>query len=356
MNEKPSKEEAGAGARDMKRPPKPITAGGALRQACTGRPCLPTSEARDEDLKAGMEGAVAPEAGKPIKGEGEPTTQEKLDRPWSEAARVSRGRGRLSELPPSPPGGGVGHPSGPVQVLATGSRFDLLEVEEAADGDPDLEAKGPGVEEPPRYRRHRRKKAFGSASAHARFLQHVFRRTTARRPGCWRRGGMRGLSWWRPPTVFGCNGGLDLAAESDFRMQREASEAVLAWYGQYVLLHRRLHSGFTPTAVVTFSGQGGTSEGIRRAGGASHGQDLRDQPRYRGWFGDNRFSQGDSTNPTVVRELARKTKAFIVMGSPPCQPYSTTRVRGVVTERALIEETRSLHSELRQMGDSVSLR
>lgn len=74
MNEKLSKEEAGAGARDMKRPPKPITAGGALRQACTGRPCLPTSEARDEDLKAGMEGAVAPEAGKPIKGEGEPTT------------------------------------------------------------------------------------------------------------------------------------------------------------------------------------------------------------------------------------------------------------------------------------------
>ena len=57
-----------------------------------------------------------------------------------------------------------------------------------------------------------------------------------------------------------------------------------------------------------------------------------------------------TTNPTLVRSLVRKARAFLVMASPPCQPYSTTRVRGAVQEPALIEETRGLLGELKQLG------
>ena len=38
-----------------------------------------------------------------------------------------------------------------------------------------------------------RARRLGSLDAHVRFLQYVFRRTRQLRPGCWRRGGLRGL-------------------------------------------------------------------------------------------------------------------------------------------------------------------
>eukprot|EP00966_Prymnesium_polylepis_P205680 4766122-Prymnesium_polylepis.1 len=61
--------------------------------------------------------------------------------------------------------------------------------------------------------------------------------------------------------------GQNLAPESMFVRQQEKAAEVLAWYRQYVELLRRLRSGRTPSAVVGFRGQGGVSEGVRRAGG-----------------------------------------------------------------------------------------
>ena len=78
--------------------------------------------------------------------------------------------------------------------------------------------------------------------------------------------------------------------------QRKLAQQATAWYQNYVALLRKLRSGHAPTALVTFCGQGGVSEGVRRANGAAHGQDLRVQPNYVRRFGRECFSQGDSTS------------------------------------------------------------
>ena len=135
------------------------------------------------------------------------------------------------------------------------------------------------------WRRRKPGRMLGPTAAHARFLQHAFRRSRALRPGCWSRGGMGHLAWWRPVTYFACLGGTNLAPEAHFESQRARAAEVLAWQRNYVELLRRLRSGRTPTAVVGFGGQGGVSEGVRRAGGAAHGQDIVDQPNYRRRFG-----------------------------------------------------------------------
>ena len=67
---------------------------------------------------------------------------------------------------------------------------------------------------------------------------------------------MCGLRWWRPLTAFGCAGGRSLASGAQFREQAELADEALAWYRQYVELHRIWHSGRTPTALVAFCGQG----------------------------------------------------------------------------------------------------
>ena len=129
------------------------------------------------------------------------------------------------------------------------------------------------------FKRRRHKVASGKLAAHARFLQHAFRRSRAVRAGCWSRGGMSRLCWWRPVTVFACKGGRMLHGEEAFRQQRSRASEVLRWYSKYTALLRRVESGRTPVALVTFCKQGGVVEGIRRANGAAHGQDLHTQPR-----------------------------------------------------------------------------
>ena len=199
----------------------------------------------------------------------------------------------------------------------------------------------------PTWRRRMRRKRFGSLEAHARYLQHLFRRSRNVRPGCWSKGGMCGLLVYRPPTIFACRGGSALAGEKLFEAQRRRAREATAWYQNYVALLRRLRSGRTPTAVVGFCGQGGVSEGIRRANGAVHGQDLRDQPRYRRWFSDPTFSVGDSTDVSRLREIKKATGAFLCVHSPPCKEDSTARQRGVASEPSLITETRDA---LREVG------
>ena len=176
--------------------------------------------------------------------------------------------------------------------------------------------------------KRRKAKRLGTLASHARFLQFAFRQTRRIRPGCWCRGGLRNLCFYRPIVGFACMGGSNLALESDFARQRKVSDEVLAWYRQYVELLRRLRSGRTPTAVVGYCGQGGVSEGVRRAGGASHGQDIRGQPKYEARFGSETFSQGDSRSPAELRRLKRATGAFVTMGSPPCKAHSTSLMRG----------------------------
>ena len=179
-------------------------------------------------------------------------------------------------LPPASPPALVGR-----VTLAT-NQFACLAVEEAS-GEPivsDDDTDEGELPAPRAYVRRPRRKPTGSMEAHVRFLQHVFRRAREVRPTCWTRGGMRGLVIRRPPTVFGCKNGLELASDEEFDEQRRKALEVTAWYEQYVSIHRRLHSGRTPTALVTFCGEGGVVEGVRRAGGAAHGQDLRPMPKF----------------------------------------------------------------------------
>ena len=190
------------------------------------------------------------------------------------------------------------------------------------------------------WKRRRRRKLVGALLPHVIFLQYLFRRTRRIRPGCWSRGGMRRLFWWRPTTVFGCCGGARLAAECEFQAQQTRAREALAWYRCYTRLLQRLSSGHAPTALVTFCSQGGTSEGVRRAGGAVHGQDIRDQHNYVRRFGPETFTKGDSADPSEVRVLRRKAQAFLTFASPPCKAYSTARFRGEASEAPLIDATR----------------
>ena len=119
----------------------------------------------------------------------------------------------------------------------------------------------------------------------------------------------------RPPRSFACGGGDNLADESAFVAQAELAAQATGWYRHYVSLLRRLTSGHTPVAVVTSCGQGGLVEGIRRAGGAAHGQDCVDQPRYRERFGRETFSVGGPDDVSRLRELRSRSKAFVTLAA-----------------------------------------
>ena len=119
----------------------------------------------------------------------------------------------------------------------------------------------------------------------------------------------------RQPRRFACGGGDNLADESAFVAQAELAAQATGWYRHYVSLLRRLTSGHTPVAVVTSCGQGGLVEGIRRAGGAAHGQDCVDQPRYRERFGRETFSVGGPDDVSRLRELRSRSKAFVTLAA-----------------------------------------
>ena len=202
-------------------------------------------------------------------------------------------------------------------------------------------------EETALYGRRKRKVRAREMPGHASFLQYVFRRYLAIRHRSWVKGGLcRAPVLYRPPCVYGCRNGLALAGEVKWAEQRVLATQVLKWYENYVYLHRRLHSGRTPSALVTFCGEGGVSEGVRRAGGAAHGQDVREQPRYVQRFGRECFSQGDSRSPKAMKVMARRIGAFVTLASPPCKAYSTARMRGEPSEPAMIRETRAALLEL----------
>ena len=186
----------------------------------------------------------------------------------------------------------------------------------------------------------RRQRRLGPLHAHASFLQHMFRRACLVRPGCWRRGGFVGLCLWRPVNHYECGQGLNLASEAEFKSQAAQASKVLAWYRNYVELLRILQGGRTPTVVEGCCGGGGKTEGVRRAGGASHGIDIRPQPDFQRRFGTRCFTQGDATSPLLLKSLIKATGAFGVSASPPCKARSTARQRGEPQDPDLMDATR----------------
>ena len=136
-----------------------------------------------------------------------------------------------------------------------------------------------------------RARRLGDLVAHVRYLQYVFRRSRELRPGCWRKGGMRGLmSALRLTRSYRCGGGANLAEDAEFEAQRERAGRVLDWYRQYVQLLQRLMSGVTPAVVDDFCGGGDASEGVRRGGGVAHGIDSEVQAEFTRRFGAESFS------------------------------------------------------------------
>ena len=166
--------------------------------------------------------------------------------------------------------------------------------------------------------------------AHARFLQHWFRRTralaaaragrTPTAPPAWSRGGMRGLlPIYRPVHRPRCTDGI--ASEADFAEQRRRARRVLMWYRQYAELLRKLQ-GRQPELVDLFCGEGGVSEGIRRAGLSPNGVDAKDMPKYRERFGVDRLVVADAYLPDTMRSAVQRSGAVGIGASPPCQPYT----------------------------------
>ena len=203
-----------------------------------------------------------------------------------------------------------------------------------------------------------RAQKLGPLESHVRFLQGWVRGILSLRPSALRereRGLVRvpALVW----SCFGqgqrrrtrCERGENLAGEKEFQAQKELSEAMLDWYSTYVALLRRLQSGVTPFSIQDFCGAGGSSEGCRRAGGASHGIDNQEQDDYCRRFGSECFTLGDGVSWARVARLRDRYNADVLIGGPPCKYYSRARVKGEATQPPLIDVFRDLCESL--MGD-----
>ena len=254
------------------------------------------------------------------------------------------------------------------QTLDLSNRFGVLEIEEAETRDCTLPAddhaqppgRPPGTSAPHRGPRaprevrdlesylmrpvpmRRRTESARVLAAHASFLQYWFRRTrtlaVSRQerqtgaPSAWSPGGMRGLvPFYRPTFRTRCTDGI--AGEGDFDAQRRRARRVLMWYRQYSELLRKL-LGRQPELVDLFCGEGGVSEGIRRAGLASTGVDMHDMPRFRQRFGSERFVLADAYLPGTMRDAVERLGAIGIGASPPCQPYSTVLADGATATAA----------------------
>jgi hypothetical protein len=192
-----------------------------------------------------------------------------------------------------------------------------------------------------------RAKRLGSLAAHVRFLQWAFRSTRGAAAGCWRKGRLRAalavaLAFGRDEATTRCAGGANLATAAEFAQQRRLAGEMLDWYSTYVAVLRRLQSGTTPFVLQDFVGGGGSSEGCRRAGGASHGIDLYDQEDYRRRFGSEAFTQADGLSWSTVKALQTRHAAKFMIGGPPCKFYSQARIRGEAKQPPLIDGFRDM--------------
>lgn len=143
-------------------------------------------------------------------------------------------------------------------------------------------------------------------------------------------------------TETRCLGGEALASSAEFAAQKQRADAMLDWYAMYVALLRRLESGVTPFCLQNFVGGGGSSEGCRRAGGASHGMDLYPQEDYERRFGTDAFTQMDGLSWAGVKALRDRHGARFMIGGPPCKFYSRARVKGEAKQPPLIAGFRDM--------------
>ena len=101
-----------------------------------------------------------------------------------------------------------------------------------------------------------RPRRSGRLASHVRFLQHLFRRCRAQRPGSWgTRGGLRGIVMYRPVTVFRCRGGRCLAGEDAFAEMQRRKVDCLEYYNIYVDILARL-SNRTPRSYHPLAAAG----------------------------------------------------------------------------------------------------
>ena len=141
-----------------------------------------------------------------------------------------------------------------------------------------------------------------------------------------------------------------LAAEANFTEQRSRAAEVLDWYRQFVELLRRLQSGVTPTILQDYCGGGGSSEGVRRGGSASHGIDIEPQPDHVRRFGAEGFTLGDGASRALVADVSRRCRALGAIAGPPCKRYSTADVRGLSRAPMLIDHSRPSSGAVRLVG------
>ena len=174
----------------------------------------------------------------------------------------------------------------------------------------------------------------GSLLSHVLFLQYVLRQ--------WSQGSRRGLGPVWVSKRHRCGGGANLATPADFEAQRERAEKMLQWYELYVTILKRLQDGITPMVLNSFCGGGGSSEGVRRAGGVSVGLDSEPQADYARKFGEQTFVRGDATSWALLADLQKRFKFLGALASPPCQWYSRARGKSETTSLPLIPLTRDV--------------
>jgi hypothetical protein len=183
-------------------------------------------------------------------------------------------------------------------------------------------------------------RARGSLLSHVRYFQALFRAAVAKRPGCWTRGGWRGMPRLIASEPSRCRGGRSLATDTEFSEQEERAEQMLLWYEQYVAILRRLQSGDTPNILHLFGGGGGSSEGGKRAGTGGCSVDNEPQPDYERRFGAGSFIQGDALSWALIAELKKKWRSIGCLASPPCKPYSRALSGGTSQVPMMIPQTR----------------
>ena len=187
-------------------------------------------------------------------------------------------------------------------------------------------------------------RAHGPVEANARFLQDLFRETRRRHVRAWSRGGMCGQGRRFPQVQHRCGGGANLATEGEWDRQKQIGHDCLEFYSTYVKILARLQKGSAIGVLHSFCGGGGSTEGVKRAGGpVGQGIDNAEQVAYQTRFGSECFTCGDALDWSLTSGISQRHDLRACFASPPCKWYSTARRKDQrATQPPLIPETRNM--------------